>query len=351
MNSDPTGALETIPSDEEQAIRDLLALQRRLMELSKPIRRGQHAKSHGCVRAEFHVRGNLPEDLRTGVFANETTYPAWVRFSNGFGSDDRQPDVHGMGIKLVSVPGAKILPGENSADTQDFLFADHPVFFAPTVRSATDFFAEKVDLDSRGVPPEMTFQLLAKRYSTITPLFLAFVRPADPSPLQTRYWSQLPSLLGSQAVKYMIRPSPKNGSGTSKPEDSPDFLRGAMVAHLSAAGQSASFEFCIQLQSDPASMPIEDATVQWNSSWTPVATLEIAAQVFDTRERDEFAEDLSFTPWHALPAHRPLGGINRARRAVYQMSSRFRHESRSVREFEPTAADRPNSTHTGEASS
>jgi hypothetical protein len=200
------------------------------------------------------------------------------------------------------------------------------------------------------MPPQSVFELLSQEYPQITAGFLAFVRHADPSPLQTQYWSEVPSLLGSRAVKYMVRPSPKNGAGSSTAEDSADFLRAAMAAHLTAGNLPASFEFCVQLQSDPATMPIEDATVEWDSPWIPVATVQISAQTFDTKAREAFAENLSFTPWHALPEHRPLGGINRARRAVYEMSSRFRHESAGARECEPTATDNPGTTDTGDAS-
>ena len=35
--------------------------------------------------------------------------------------------------------------------------------------------------------------------------------------------------------------------------------------------------------------------------------------------KDGYFEDLTFSPAHALAAHRPLGGINRARMFVYQM--------------------------------
>lgn len=31
----------------------------------------------------------------------------------------------------------------------------------------------------------------------------------------------------------------------------------------------------------------------------------------------EACEEMAFTPWHALTAHQPLGGINRLRRQVY----------------------------------
>jgi hypothetical protein len=38
------------------------------------------------------------------------------------------------------------------------------------------------------------------------------------------------------------------------------------------------------------------------------------------RDQLKFCEDASFNPWHSLPDHQPLGGINRARRGAYETS-------------------------------
>jgi hypothetical protein len=51
-------------------------------------------------------------------------------------------------------------------------------------------------------------------------------------------------------------------------------------------------------------------------------------------------EQLSSTPWHALPEHRPLGSINRARRVVYDAVSKYRHEQNNEPRREPTAVPR-----------
>ena len=40
-----------------------------------------------------------------------------------------------------------------------------------------------------------------------------------------------------------------------------------------------------------------------------------------------------------LPEHAPLGGINRARRAIYEAVSRKRHELNKRPEHEPTAKE------------
>ena len=60
------------------------------------------------------------------------------------------------------------------------------------------------------------------------------------------------------------------------------------------------------------------------------------AQTFDTPEQQAFGENLSFTPWHSLPAHRPLGGINRARKEIYRAISKQRHDLNGVFAREPT---------------
>ena len=66
-----------------------------------------------------------------------------------------------------------------------------------------------------------------------------------------------------------------------------------------------------------------------------VATLELPPQEFDTPDRRNFGENLSFNPWRCLPEHRPLGGISRARRQVYRTLSGFRHDSNAAPNVEP----------------
>jgi hypothetical protein len=74
-------------------------------------------------------------------------------------------------------------------------------------------------------------------------------------------------------------------------------------------------------------MPIENPCVEWKSEWHKVAELIIPKQLFDTTERNEAGERASYSPWHSLPEHRPLGGISRARRAVYATISAFREQN------------------------
>jgi len=109
-----------------------------------------------------------------------------------------------------------------------------------------------------------------------------------------------------------------------------------MAAEL--AGSDVCLDFMVQLQGSPKAMPVEDPTILWDERQSPfvkVATIRIPRQVFDTAEQNQLAEDLSFTPWHTLPEHEPLGGINRVRRVVYELISRLRHTVNGVPRQEP----------------
>jgi hypothetical protein len=95
-----------------------------------------------------------------------------------------------------------------------------------------------------------------------------------------------------------------------------------MAAQL--AEGPAEFKLTVQIQQDPKAQPIEDPTVPWRVPEVPIATLTIHSQSFDSPEQLAKCNAMVFTPWHALESQKPLGGINRARRAVYEASEAIR---------------------------
>ncbi|MEJ7636502.1 MAG: catalase family protein [Singulisphaera sp.] len=333
---------------EEGLIARVLAISLALLDTTaRPVRRGQHPKHHGCVRAEFIVQHDLPEELRHGVLREGRTFPALIRFSNGRNWDDRKGDVHGMAIKLVGVAGEESPEAEKAEQTQDFVTADHPVFF---IRDLADY-----------VPfSEALFEARRSRWSRIGFVLRVLVSPHPPwkglraalakkpdSPLRIQYWSQTPYRLGRLAVRYSCRPD-LSFVPPPPPSRSQDKLREALSSHL--ASREARFDFLIQVQTDPVAMPVEDPTVGWDEAASPyrkVATIRIPPQVFDIPEQRAYCENLSFTPWHALPEHRPLGAINRARKVIYEALSARRHELNRVPRHEPTPADLPRGLATG----
>jgi hypothetical protein len=143
------------------------------------------------------------------------------------------------------------------------------------------------------------------------------------------------------AVKYAARPRP---SDVAEPDDmtSPDRLRKAMVDHLARA--EARFDFMVQVRTSTDTMPIEDSSIVWSESESPfrrVASIVIPPQTFDTPQQMTFGENLSNTPWHSLPEHRPIGGINRVRKVVYQVISETRHNLNRAPNREPVPQTEP----------
>jgi hypothetical protein len=326
---------EQIPPGEAEQIDQITAIHLSVTDPGeKPVPRGQHMKGHGCVQAEFIVATDLPDALRHGIFREPRTYAAYVRFSNGKGYDDREADAHGMGIKLLGVEGQKVLEDEKDAPTQDFVLIDHPVFF---IKNAADYLPFMKDFRNLRSPRMTPSKLLSGLKLFLSPdykwrLLRATGSKKPDSPLRIAYWSTTPSKLGPLAVKYTAHPD-LSGAPAGSRVDSPDMLRLAMSAHL--RGHEARFDFLVQVQTDPVAMPVEDPTVEWDAPWQKAATIRIPPQSFDSPEQRAFCENLSFTPWHSLPEHRPLGGINRTRKKIYQAISKQRHELNGVPRVEP----------------
>jgi hypothetical protein len=114
-----------------------------------------------------------------------------------------------------------------------------------------------------------------------------------------------------------------------------NFLREAMRNTLTAG--DACMNFMIQPRTSDK-LDVEDARAQWREEDAPfyqAATIRIPKQEFDSAEQLAFCENLSFTPWHALPEHKPLGSINRLRKVVYEQISNTRHMLNKAKRSEP----------------
>jgi len=298
--------------------------------------RDAHPKAHGCVRAELHVMDTLPEGLAKGIFIPGKTYQAWIRFSNG-SKDATQADIkgdaRGMAIKVLGVPGKKLLEDEDQATTQDFIMISHPVFFANDPRRYLSLIT-KASSDSFSKNLLIPFALGLKG----TLIARKTTRKKISNPLQTRYWSMVPYQLGTGSDRQAIKYSARSCSATPDPTpDNPkhDFLRDALRTTLQKG------EACMELLVQPRtsrSMSVEDSMTEWKETKAPfyeVAAIRIPQQTFDTADQNGFCEDLSFSPWHAIPEHRPLGVTNRLRKVIYDRISRVRHEMNSAKRQEP----------------
>jgi hypothetical protein len=339
-----TIAQEYAEPDEAEVTRELIELTKEASEEARKeaggdgpsagrMLRFNQPRHAGCLRADFTVPPDLPDELRVGVFAAPRTFPAWIRFASATDAPDTEKDFRGMSIKLMQVPGNKLLgPG----DTHDFVLNSHPVLFVGTPEDFRDFVDYSVDLS-----PVLFF------LNPFNPHFkeLGIVRAGrqhHASHLAIPYWSTTPYLFGEgRAVKYSARPCGGN-RGPELPDELTDgYLRDAMRAQMN--GEGACFDFMVQFQADAESMPIEDATVAWDESLAPfrtVARIDIPPQTFESPPQMAFCENLAFNPWRSLAEHRPLGGINRARKDLYQELAAFRHQRNGVTYTEPTGDER-----------
>jgi hypothetical protein len=285
--------------------------------------RDAHVKAHGCVRGEFDLDPDRPSDLKLGAFAQDKSYPVWVRFSSSSprAQSDKNGDGLGMAIKLMGVPGEKLLDSEKNAQTQDFLLVNHPVFVTSNL---PDYLSlQKNPLWFAATHPKSAWvvsRLLGKKN-------------ADPSEIQ--YWSMAAYALGQRAAKYTAVPC--ENPVTAYPEIPTDnYLGDNLEEHLTKRG--ICYYFMVQVQKDRESNPVEDPMVEWKEDVSPfrkVATLRIPPQAFRSAKQQEFCENMSFTPWHSLPEHQPLGNLNRARRYIYEAVSKQRHGDNGVPRVEP----------------
>ena len=289
-------------------------------------RRAQHAKHHGCVTAIFEVRADVPADLRQGLFADPQRYTAAIRFSNSRQKDDRQADTHGMAIKLTGVPGEKLLPGEEHETAQDFLLVDSEVFI--TGDGATYTWLNKGLIDpGQSVLERIGFwaSMMLQPSLLLRIMRVAGGRPT--SPLTQSYYSTTPYSCGAMPVKWVVRPA---SNRNAEPLSGPDGLAEALQRDLADA--PFQFDFGVDVQVDPAAQPIEDPTVAWSQAkgarrvW--LATITIPTQTLDRQA--SLAEDISYSPWHGLIAHTPLGAINQLRKPVYRELAIRRHKLNGV---------------------
>lgn len=322
-------------------------------DASRPLRTF-HAKAHACVRGELTIDNSaLPEGARVGIFAENATYPTWARFSNGMSNTqgDRKIDVRGFAVKIMGVAGPRMIsrPEDEAATTQDFLMADQDVAPAPDPRHMVEFAkAMAAAKDSDGIFGRIEALASVGAFLTrdenvrIVDFFVNRVRPQVEnvgSPLGDVFYSAAPNALGLEAgdpntarakgaFKLMAtagildgdRCVPKNEKPNQK---DPDYIRTALAREL--AQGDVCVDFAVQLQTDGTTEPIEDVSVPWKTPFTKFGRLTFGKIDLAQEEASEAAcNDFSFTPWHTLREHRPLGSAMRARRVVLAASASLR---------------------------
>ena len=324
--------------DEEQLVDSIIkSFQEQMTLLWTPGRfeRGGNTKTHGIVRAEFIVHDNLPPELRHGIYANPSTYPAWVRFSGPgpyITTDIDDVGFMSISIKLMRVPGPKLMDDEKF--TQDMFGVSTPTFVTPDVKANAQLQIESVK------NTQIFYFLNLHRHHVLDLVMQSLFIKTQSGPFEAPYFSCVPYLLGEgQAMQYSVWPKTNRKTPIPRlpfrPPD--DYLRDSMVATL--AKEDVELDIRLQLQTDPHRMPIENNAVLWPEKLSPrisVATLRIPKQTFDSPAQLDFAKRLSYNPWHCIPEHRPLGNQSRARRRMYRTLAALRQTMNATPRYEPT---------------
>lgn len=352
--------VEQVRPDEAETLAELSRLfrevQERVLRKGGEARRGTHAKGTGLLKGELAVADDLAPELAQGLFARATRYEALVRLSQGPSEDlsDKASGQRGLSIKLLGVEGPRV-EGSLETTTQDWVLGvKDPAFTDGTVQAFLRTFRPAGAQTTR--LPEGAI-VAASRVARATEAALEAVgggsahlrffgkKPARS--LSDSYFSQAPLRHGDYIAQLSATPTPETlaaiGDLKSDTRDD-DVFRHSNEAFFAA--HDAGFDIRVQLCTDLAAMPVEDASVVWPEDQSPhrtVARLFLPRQdAWSDARRAYFEERLNFDPMHALEAHRPLGSIMRGRMAVYPDTQAFRQAMYGVAPAEPRSlADVP----------
>ena len=306
-------------ADEINKIQDNTAAQDNM-----PLARGFHIKTHSILTGEFKVADGLPEECRQGVFAKPGTYQTWIRFSNLKPQrlPDRNPDFRAIAVKILNVPGTPLTAGVNSLD---LMALNHPIQPARNIHQFIAFVRYSFHLLT--FPIKLAAAIGVMEATRMITWMTKNLGGAPSSLANQTYWSTIPIAWGKYAVKYKFEP--QNGASPPINQNGGEhFLRDELGDRLKKG--ALTWDLYVQFYTDPQNTPIEDAVVEWLPEKAPfikVGTLTIAqrdltsvnAQAEETRG-DKFL----WNPWHAPEEHRPLGGLQRARRISYPASGKHR---------------------------
>ncbi len=346
-------SMEVIEPDERRTIRSLVETMRRIHEATYNeyghAVRALHAKSHGLLCGTLRVVKGLSFPYAHGLFAQPGTYPVIMRLSTQPGDvlDDSVSSTRGLSLKVIGVKG-KRLPGTEGDVTQDFVMQDAPAFQSADARSFVRRFKLLGATANTGQEWKKAFSLLMRGVETLAEragVLSSTLRSLGGHPvthiLGETYYTQAPLLYGPFIAKLSMVPvsgslerligRPLNVTGK------PDGLREAVTEFFRTRG--GVWELRAQLCTDPRRMPIEDVSVPWPEDASPyvaVARVTVPPQEAWSEARSRAIDDgLSFSPWHGLAAHRPLGSIMRACKVVYGESAKFRARRNRMQIREP----------------
>jgi hypothetical protein len=305
--------------------RDIMGVQLTAQKRAKAsaVRRPFHAKPiFATAHASLRFNDDLPDELRYGWVQPSREYRTIVRLSNAnaIPQPDGKPDLRGAALRV------EVSPHEQ----HDLLMTNFPVSHARNARQFTEFAKATA---GGGISLLFGLLRLAFRFGPFEVLRMLKNIKAGRSrevrsiALET-FWSRGAYRWGRDlAVRFLLRPAPGAEPAPAPPPADAQFLAHELASRLAA--HDVRFELCVQVYADEKSTPIEDTAVEWTeraSPPIPVAVLTLPQQVAGSQARADAQtiDELAFNPWNTTDEFRPLGNLNRARKAVYDASSAHR---------------------------
>ena len=350
-------SLEEIRPDERATIEGLNeAFDEILKKTSKDYGhavRSVHAKAHGIIEGRMRIADGLPPELAQGLFASPNEHRVVLRVSTNAG--DILPDAvslpRGIAMKVLGVEGERLEGAEGT--TQDFVMVNGPVFQAKTadkflsnlkLLAKTTDRAEGAKTVLSSVLQVANTALTAVGIESSTLQSMGGAPNVDP--LGETYFSVTPFRYGDYVAKFSLKPVSSDlvqlEGRAIETSEGDDAIRETMREDMRS--REAIWEFRVQLCRDLDAQPIEDPTVAWDDEKAPfhtVATVTANAQdSWEPAKVQAVDEEMRFSVWTGLAAHRPLGNVNRARNAPYRHSAGFRERFNRCPIHEPGAVRR-----------
>ncbi|WP_352837599.1 peroxidase family protein [Mesorhizobium sp. M0296] len=284
------------------------------------IQRTFHAKSIACINnAMLKVRDDIPKFLRVGYFQAGAEHLTSVRLSNANGSRraDYERDMRGAALRV------KVSDGEY----HDLLMTNFPTSHA---RNAFQFvaFARAMAGSKLLILPRLILNVGFLETIRMLRNVGRGARRVDSLATET-YWSRGAILWGEAGpVRFQLRPASEMQKAAQASRTDPDFLHREIADRLRRS--EIRFDVLVQPFADEKRTPIEDGAIEWTEAHAPpipVATLVIPQQDIDAaegRSTERLIDEMVFSPWNTTENFRPLGNLNRARKAAYGASSAHR---------------------------
>lgn len=305
----------------------LSIMSQRFPEPKKGVQRPVFVKPHGCAEGVFEVSDKIGKQKRIGVFAG-TQYPAIVRFSSDTipNVSDLENNTLGMGIKIFNVAGQKILEGNETANTHDFVMQNHNVFFVNNAEEFRNFTRAAL---------EGKFDDYIKVHPGTGTILKAMAKK-EQSILGAQFSSTTTYKFADTIVKYKMEACQKSEISNVVPTDK-NYLKTDLVKTIKEKG--ACLVFSVQFYQNDTDTPRDTPMVEWKAPFEEFAKLTIPAQDITTNLNKK-CENLSMNPWHALAEHAPFGSINEARKIVYTGSAKYRRTRNEIPVEEPSKIEK-----------